>query len=475
MGIFLGKALYTVFLIYLAYFLLLTSFYLFLSFVGFIEGKKRSWENEEEDYPLTYLSSIAIPVSIIIPARNEEEWIRDSLLSVLNLNYPKFEVIIVDDDSKDRTFDVINEVLELKAVDLPYARHHKDGVVRTILKSQKYKNVTVIRKVAGTKKAGAVNAGLNFAKNEYVCVVDADTVLEQSALLKVMAHVEKEPDRVIGMGSYFGLSNDLKIKDGIILERFFSFNPIIAYQNLEYIRSFIGNRIGWSRYNAMPVVAGGFNVWRRDVLYDLGGYSLDFTCEDIEFTFRAHDYLARNKGKGYKIIMLPYSVGWTEGPSNVPSLILQRSRWQRVTDETVARYKYMILNPRYGWFAFLTLPYFLLYEVLGVFFEVTSVIFLVCGLMLGVLQLKVFLVFMLFMILSQVIVSLLSIFSFIRIQRLFPLRYIIYLMLLSLVEFFCYRWIISAAKLVGTYTYFKGVKEHEQYKRAKRPTTALTP
>ncbi|MDD4894074.1 MAG: glycosyltransferase family 2 protein [Candidatus Omnitrophica bacterium] len=468
MNIFFEKILYLMFLVFLLYFLLLTAFYLFLSLVGFIEGKRRSWESQEEDYPLTYLSSIAIPVSIIIPARNEEEWIRDSLLSVLNLNYPKLEVIIVDDDSMDRTFEIISEMLELKAVDLPYVKHHKDGLVRTVLKSEKYKNVIVIRKVAGTKKAGAVNSGLNFAKNEYVCVVDADTVLEQNALLKVMAHVEREPDKVIGMGSYFGLSNDLKIKDGIILGRDFSFNPIIAYQNLEYIRSFIGNRIGWSKYNAMPVVAGGFNVWRRDILYDLGGYSLDFTCEDIEFTFRAHDYLAKNKGKGYKIIMLPYSVGWTEGPSNVPSLILQRSRWQRVTDETVARYKYMILNPRYGWFAFLTLPYFLLYEVLGVFFEITSVIFMVCGLIFGVLDIKVFLAFMLFMILSQVIISLLSVFSFLRVQRLFPLRYIAYLIFLSFIEFFWYRWVLSTAKLVGTYTYFKGVKEHDQYKRAKR-------
>jgi cellulose synthase/poly-beta-1,6-N-acetylglucosamine synthase-like glycosyltransferase len=299
-------------------------------------------------------------------------------------------------------------------------------------------------------------------------VVDADTVLEQDSMLKVMAHVGRDPDKIIGIGSYFGLSNDLKIKDGRILERRFTLNPFIAYQNLEYIRSFIGNRLGWSKYNAMPVVAGGFNMWRRDILYELGGFSADFTCEDIEFTFRAHDYLARNREKDYRIVMLPYSVGWTEGPASVASIISQRSRWQRVTDETIDHYKYMIFNPRFGAFAFLTFPYFLLYEVFGVFFEIASIIFLGLGLALGLLDLKVFLLFALLMSLTQAITSVFSIFSFLRVQRLFPLRYIVYLIFLSLTEYLWYRWIISAAKLQGTYTFLRGDKEHQQYKRSKR-------
>ena len=219
------KFTYFIFIFFFGYFLFLSVFYLLLAFLGFIEGRRRSWESQAEDYPLAYLASNAISVSIIMPARNEEGWIADALLSVLNLNYPKFEVIIVDDGSQDKTLDILSKILELKPLDMPYIKHYKDGVIQTIFKSAKYPNVKVISKDKGLKKAGAVNAGLNFARNEYVCVVDADTVLEQNALLKVMTYVGRDPDKIIGIGSYFGLSNDLKIKEGRIIERRFSLNP----------------------------------------------------------------------------------------------------------------------------------------------------------------------------------------------------------------------------------------------------------
>lgn len=465
---YLANFTYIIFLIFFGYFLLLMFYYLLLAFIALIEGKKRSWQNEIEDYSLLYFSSFTVPISIIIPAHNEEGWIRDCLLSVLNINYPEFEVVIVDDGSTDKTLEILSDTLHLKPVHVPYIKHFQDGVVQTIFKSEKHPNVTVITKSAGNKKAGAVNAGLNIAKYKYVCPIDADTILEPDALLRVMAHVEKDPDRIIGISSYFGLANGLKIKDGRILEHSFSYRPIIAYQNLEYIRSLIGNRIAWSKLNAMPNVAGGFGVWRRDILYILGGYSAEFTCEDIELTFRAQDYIVKNKDKGYKILMLPYHIGWTEGPSNIFALISQRNRWQRVTNETIWRYKYMMCNPRFGIFAFFVFPYFVLYEVLGVFFEVASIAMVALGYIYKILDVKVFLGFLLLMILSQGVVSLLSILAFVRSQKIFKPKYVAYLMFLSMAEFLWYRWIISIAKLLGTFDYLRKVKSYDQYKREKR-------
>jgi cellulose synthase/poly-beta-1,6-N-acetylglucosamine synthase-like glycosyltransferase len=389
-------------------------------------------------------------------------------MSLLNLNYPAYEVIIVDDGSTDGTFPILKEMLDLKAMDIIYTKHYKDGDVINILKSAKYPNISVIHKLGGMKKAGAVNAGLNLSKYDYVCVMDADTILEQDALIKVMAQIGREPDKVIGIGSAFGLSNGMKIKDGRIINRSFSTDPLIAYQNLEYIRSFIGNRLAWSKFNTMPNVAGGFGVWRKDILYELGGFSSYFTCEDIELTFRVHDYIARNKEKGYKILMMPYYVGWTEGPSNVTSLIKQRDRWQRVVIETVWQYKHMLCNPKYKGFGFLVYPYFILYEVLGVFFEVASIAFVTVGWITRQLDTNTFFAFLSLMALTQFILSLLCLHTFVRGQKVFKTGYTIYLLFLSSIEFFFYRPIISIAKLFGTYHYMKGVRIYDQYTRVKR-------
>jgi cellulose synthase/poly-beta-1,6-N-acetylglucosamine synthase-like glycosyltransferase len=294
--------------------------------------------------------------------------------------------------------------------------------------------------------------------------MDGDTVVDKRALISVMARIMKDPDRIIGAGSYFGLLNGLEVKDGRITKKSFSYNPIIAYQNIEYLRSFIGNRLAWSSFNATPCVAGGFSVWRRDMLMELGGFDSEYSSEDIVLTFKAHEYMTRNK-REYSILTLPYCAGWTYGPPNIKSLIQQRNRWQRVKNETLWRYKHMILNPRYKWFAMITLPYFLLYESLGIFFEIASVGIVLWAYLAGILDGGVFLAYLSFMILSQAFISILSICSYSRDYDIFDIRYTSYLMFLSFFELLLYRWAISAAKIRGTIDYLRGVRAYDQFAR----------
>lgn len=455
------------FVVYFGYFLLLLAYYSLLGVISFFEDRRRARESAEEMYDELFTTHFTMPVSVIIPAHNEEAWIADSVGSVLRLKYPEIEVIVVDDGSTDKTLSILKDKLDLKAYDRTYIREFKDGRVREIFRSGIYPNVTVISKESGRKKAGAINAGLNIAKFKYICIIDADTVIEPDAMLKVMAHVHRDPDRIIGAGSYFGISDGFNIKDGVVVERIFSKRPILAYQNLEYIRSLIGNRIGWSRMNAMPIVAGGFALWRRDVVHEMGGYDPAFTCEDVEYTFRAHEYAAKHKKKDCRIEMLPYISGWTDGPSDIRSLILQRNRWQRVTDETVWRYRHMAFNPKYGAFGMFTFPYFVLYEALGVFFEVSSIIVMALGAALGVFDLGIFLAYFIMMTLSQTIVSIISLLSFMQVQKMVSARFIVYLIALSFLESFWYRWILSYAKIAGTIDFLSGNRAHTMYKRKR--------
>ncbi|MEI8345553.1 MAG: glycosyltransferase [Candidatus Omnitrophota bacterium] len=456
------------FVFFFGYYLLLVTFSVFQGVNGIFESRRRSRQKSVENYTEQYLSPLIISVTVIIPAHNEELWIRDSLLSVINLNYPKFDVIVVDDGSTDGTFAILEELLELRQADVYYVRHHKDAQIKTLYRSARHPNVTVLRKDSGKKKAGALNAGLNIAEGQYICVMDADTVLEPNALSDIMLHVGRDPDRIIGAESYFGLANGFGIRDGKIVRRHFSLKPLIAYQNLEYIRSFIGNRVAWSRYNVLPIVAGGFGVWRRDVLYDFGGYSTEFTCEDLELTFKAREYIANNRDKDYRILSLPYCVGWTEGPGDVRSLVSQRERWQRVVNEVIWKYKYMLFNPRYGLFGFLAVPYYVFYEVGGVFIELASLATAVWGWLAGLMSLKVFLAFTILMVMTQVFISVIAVFAFVVSQRVLTVRYALYLIVLAFLEFFMYRWLLCAAKIQGCVNSVRGMRSFNQYTRSKR-------
>ena len=123
--------------------------------------------------------------------------------------------------------------------------------------------------------------------------------------------------------------------------------PLFAFQTFDYLRAFFNNRTPWARMNFMLCAAGAFQVWRRDLVEELGGWSAEFTCEDIEFTFRVHRVL-RERGRRYRIACLPDCVGVTEGPDSVRNLVSQRERWQRVILETCWANRRMWFNPRYG-------------------------------------------------------------------------------------------------------------------------------
>ena len=440
-----ANAFHIIFFIFLGYFVLAVSYFALHAVIGFISGYRRNRQVQKEQLSSLSESYFTLPVSVIMPAHNEIIWIKYTLPALLNLDYPEFEIILVNDGSTDDTMKVIDEILDLEPFDKFYIDHFQMGAINRVLRSRRYPNVTVIDKESGFKKAGALNAGLNFARFKYICTIDADTVIEPDALLKMMSQVQKDPERIIGVGSYFGLINGCKVEDGTIKKYSFSYNPLIAYQNLEYLRTFIGNRIAWSKTNSSPIIGSGVGIWRRDILFAVGGYSADFTCEDIELTFRVHTYMVKKK-QAYRLLMLPYYVAWTEGPDSIPSLILQRNRWQRVVNETMWKYKHMFFNPKYKWLGFITYPYYVFYECLDVFVELTALVIVIWAYIDGVLPIDTFVAYFLMMVMIHWLITQFIIFSFVRSQKIFSIPYTIYLVFLSGLELFFYKWPIFSPR-----------------------------
>ena len=343
------------------YLVVVTSLYLLQLPLAFAEQVRR-----ERERKLRSGVPVRPGVSIVIAAYNEAQTIAATVDACLDQLYPRFEVIVVNDGSSDRTMDVLRSRFELEPCTWqPPARTLETRLIRNVYRSKVDPRVIVVDKANGGK-ADALNCGTNVAREPYVVGVDADTVLSDVALARGMEPFD-DPD-VVGLTSYLSITRSprrARFQRGVKLV---DSSPLISFQHLDYVRSFHNSRLAWTRLNYMLCTNGAFQVWRRDVLVDLGGFSSDFTCEDIEFTFRVHEHF-RRLGLPYRIVCIPDEVGATEGPQRARSLIAQRARWQRVILETFWHYRFMMGRRRYGTVGFLGMPFYLLSEVLAPVFE----------------------------------------------------------------------------------------------------------
>jgi cellulose synthase/poly-beta-1,6-N-acetylglucosamine synthase-like glycosyltransferase len=272
----------------------------------------------------------------------------------------------------------------------------------------------------------------------------------------------------VGVGSTIGISNGMDIRAGEIRKYRVSKQLLPNLQILEYLRAFLVNRLGWSRGNFNMCVSGAFCLWRRDVLIEMGGFRRDFSCDDLEMTFRVHEHFRRKKIP-YQILSLPDPVCWTEAPSKTFALYQQRHRWQRVTNEVSFHYIRMLLNPRYGKVGLLGAPYFLFAEVLGPWVELFSYLLIPMGWAFGLLDTQAL---GLFVMCSAGLTSLLSLAAL----ALFDASYSTYrpvdvfrLSIASAVEYLGFRQICSIARFMGTIASIFGVKDWNKFDREPRP------
>jgi len=320
-------ALVVIVLVCLAYLLFTTVVYVTLTVIGAFESFVRRHESWSADYETLGMSRFTIPVSIVVPAFNEERVIAATTRSMLDLDYPEHEVIVVNDGSSDGTLAALIEAFDLEPYQTFVRRVFPHNEVRAMYRSTAHPNLVVVDKVNGGK-ADALNAALNVARYRYVCGVDADTWFDRKALLKGMRLVVQDPARVIGVTSH--MTTARKPEEAMAPpqgRRRIDLHPLMAYQHLDFLRAFFNNRTAWSRGNYMLCSPGAFAIWRRDVLEEVGGYSQTFTCEDIEVTFRIHEKYLR-EGRDYQILCLTDNVATTEGPDTVGKPVSRRQRWQ---------------------------------------------------------------------------------------------------------------------------------------------------
>lgn len=462
-----------VYAVLIGYFAAVNLGYAVLTVIGIRQGRWRAQQARYTRFASIAASATTVPVSVIVTAFNEEQVIGDSISSMLLSRHPEFEVIVVNDGSTDRTLQVLKERFGLERREAFYPAPIPTAPVRGIYGSPDHPNLSVIDKENG-RQADAANAGVNLARFRYIAQTDSDCTFEPDTLLRIVRVVNFDPGRVIAIGGQLRLSNGLPRHDGEVEARGLPRHWVERFQVVEYMAAFLLHRLGWGRINGLPVVAGGWGVWRKDVVIDLGGYATDVTHNDIEITIAAHERL-RRLHVPYEIAAVPDSIVWTQAPSTWRGLQSQRKRWQRVVIEVTWKFRRMLFNPRYGVVGMITMPYLLLYEGLGPVVEAFAYVFTVTLAILGILDPRALIVFLTFSLGLNAVLRLASLFTDTSLLASYSRGEVLKLLAAAILEPVIYRTMLLPARLLAFWEFFTGRKTHESVARTVPPVKPVVP
>jgi len=410
-------------------------------------------------------SPFAPPITLLVPAHNEEKIVTASVRSLLSLDYPQLEVIVINDGSTDGTLDELKRAFDLLPTDIYHLPEAPSKPVRGIYMSQIEPRLLVVDKAAGGSKADATNAGLNLASSPFVCVLDADGILERDALLRIMAPVLTDPRRVVAAGGIVRAVNGSQVEGGLLREVRLPRKPIEVIQVVEYLRAFLIGREGWAHFNMMLIISGAFGIFRTDLVRKIGGYRSSAIGEDLDLVVRLHRYLRKQKAD-YHISFIPDPVCWTEVPPDVRSLARQRARWQKGLLDVLWGNRDMLFNPRYGRIGMLALPYQWIFELLAPVIEVVGYTSIFLAAFLGVLSREFFLQFLLFGYAFATLISIGSVLQEeITYRRYQNWRDMLRLIAFCFLEHFPYRQLHMIWRLQGLWQYLRGDLVWRELKR----------
>lgn len=354
------------------------------------------------DYKKYINSDNMIPVSILVPAYDEENTIVCNIRSLLELKYPLFEIIVINDGSKDNTLKRVIETYDLKYVKQPVRYLINTNSIRGIYKNVNIPGLTLIDKDNGGK-ADALNAGINVSKYPVFASIDADSILESDSLVRVMMPFI-ENRLTVAVGGIVRIINGSKIENGEIKNIGLPHSKFAMFQIVEYLRGFLSGRMGWDALGCLLIISGAFGAFKKDIAVKVGGYTHNTIGEDMELVVKMHEYLRKNKLK-YKIKFIPDPVCWTQAPEKMLDLRGQRRRWQIGLMDSLFRHKKLLLNPKYGIVGMFGTPYFWMFEMIGPVVEFLGYIFIPLSYVLGLLNLRYFILFLIVSILYGIILS----------------------------------------------------------------------
>jgi cellulose synthase/poly-beta-1,6-N-acetylglucosamine synthase-like glycosyltransferase len=413
----------------------------------------------------------AIPITMLIACYNEEGAIVTTVRSLLQVNYPEFEVLVVNDGSKDDSLKVMIEHFEMVEVPRSFPQTLPHAEIKAIYQSKKVPNLRMIDKVNGGAKADAMNAGIDASLYPLFCPFDGDTLVDKDCLTYLAQPFQEDPTTVAA-GGVCRIVNGCRVTDGMLVEINAPRKLLALFQTLEYMRAYHYVRVGWESVNALPIISGAIGLFRKTALQDVGGYCRDTHADDFEIILKMHlHYTAANKP--YRIAHSPKALCWTEVPESYEILKRQRVRWQKGFNECMWMNKKLTFLPKSGVMGWIGMPYQFIFEGFSPMFELLGYLITIICFFAGALSYEGAIAFLLMSLGSGFLVTFMTILIEELFFRAYPKkRDILILCLGAFIENFGYRQMNLLWRIEG---FINWLRNKEGKREMPRLNTWQTP
>lgn len=433
---------------FLAYFVALNGIYLFLTIIALGVLPRFIQKQVIHQFPQSQ-TGFEPPVSLIVTAYNEEAVIVPTVRALFQLDYPEYEILIVNDGSKDNTLGLLTAEFDLEPVPVAFRQRINHKPVKAIYQSKTFPNLRVIDKENGGSKADASNAGINGARFGLFMPLDADTILERDCLKLMVQPYLLNPDTV-GVGGNVRILNGCQVQDGSLTKIGLPKNWLALFQVLEYTRAFLSGRVGWNYLNSLPLISGAFGLFKKESVIEVGGYSHKSLGEDMDLVLRIHRHY-RLKKKPYRVDFVVDPVCWTEAPESFGILRKQRVRWQRGLFDCLWENRKLLFHPRSGGVGWGSFPFLLFLEGISPLFEVFGHLFFIVCWYLGIINAEGAFAFLMLSFGTGFLLSVSSILlEEITFQTYPRKKDLLILIFAAFVENFGYRQLMTFWRLEGT-------------------------
>ena len=436
--------------------------YLILLLISYFGAEEQLMLWKAKNMKFLFKKEIVPSISIIAPAYNEEQTITDSVNSLMNLKYPNYELIVVNDGSLDNTLNYLINYYSLERVSYVYDERLKTMPVMGVYKNKNYPNLIVVDKENGGK-ADSLNTGINVSGSQYFCGIDADSLLEEEALLKLVSLSMDDSRESIAFGGNIYPINGCKVEKGVIKDIRLPKESVPMFQAIEYLRAFMAGRVGWATINGLLIISGAFGLFKKETIIEIGGYlsksgkyKKDTVGEDMELVIRLSKHM-REKNIPYKVEYAFNANCWTEVPGNLKNLLKQRDRWHRGLIDILSYHRKIIFNPRFGIMGLISFPYFFIFELVGPIVEIQGYFMVLAAFIFGILNAKITLLLFISVIFLGTLISVTSLLIAEKESSYTNARDFLKLILFSIIENFGFRQILSVWRIMSYFNTIKNV------------------